>query len=255
MTSSLRGRTAVVTGGATGIGRGIAERLLGAGANVVIVGRRAESLAAAAEALDPSGARVLARAADISGRDGCHAVARDTVERFGTIDILCLNAGIYPAARLGEITEDHLREVAATNLFGTVYLLQACEAELIRGGRGRVVVTSSITGPVTGYPGWSVYGASKAAQLGFVRSVALELAPYGVTVNAVLPGKIEIEATSEQDPDYVARATRAIPVGRLGTPRDVAAAVAFLASEDAGFITGQSLVVDGGQVLPETPYL
>jgi 3-oxoacyl-[acyl-carrier protein] reductase len=115
-----------------------------------------------------------------------------------------------------------------------------------------VVVTSSITGPITGFPGWSHYAASKAGQVGFVRTAAIELAPDGVTVNAVLPGNIRTEGVDALGADYVTEMTSAIPQGRLGSVADIAFAVLFLASDEAAFITGQTLVVDGGQVLPES---
>jgi 3-oxoacyl-[acyl-carrier protein] reductase len=114
------------------------------------------------------------------------------------------------------------------------------------------VVTSSITGPITGYPGWSHYGASKAGQLGFIRTAAIELAPLNITINAVLPGNIRTEGVEALGPDYMAKMTSAIPARRLGSVEDVAYAALFLASDEAGFISGQTIVVDGGQVLPES---
>jgi 3-oxoacyl-[acyl-carrier protein] reductase len=119
-------------------------------------------------------------------------------------------------------------------------------------GRGRIVVTSSITGPTTGFPGWSHYGASKAAQLGFIRTAAIELAPKKITINAVLPGNVITEGLEAQGQDYLDTMSASIPLRRLGTPADIGHAALFFASEEAGYITGQTLVVDGGQVLPES---
>ncbi|MER6626452.1 SDR family oxidoreductase, partial [Streptomyces sp. NPDC000931] len=116
---------------------------------------------------------------------------------------------------------------------------------------GRVVITSSITGPLTGYSGWTHYGATKAAQLGFMRSAALELAPRGITVNAVLPGNVRTEGLNDMGPEYLERMRAAIPLGRVGEVEDIAATCLFLAGPGASFITGQAIVVDGGQVLPE----
>jgi 3-oxoacyl-[acyl-carrier protein] reductase len=130
--------------------------------------------------------------------------------------------------------------------------VQACLDALATSGRGRVILTSSITGPITGYPGWSHYGASKAAQLGFMRSAAIELAPHRITVNAVLPGNIVTEGLSDLGPDYRADMERSIPMGHLGEVEDIAHACLFFASDEASYITGQSLVVDGGQILPES---
>jgi 3-oxoacyl-[acyl-carrier protein] reductase len=131
--------------------------------------------------------------------------------------------------------------------------VQACLDALTASGRGRVILTSSITGPITGFPGWSHYGASKAAQLGFMRTAAIELAPHAITVNAVLPGNIFTEGLAEMGQEYIAGMTRAIPAGALGTPEDIGYLAAFLASREAGYITGQAIAVDGGQVLPESP--
>lgn len=114
-------------------------------------------------------------------------------------------------------------------------------------------MTSSITGPITGYPGWAHYGASKAAQLGFMRTAAIELAPYGITVNAVQPGNIATEGLDGLGEEYLAQMARCIPMKRLGTPEDIGAAVLFFASKEAQYVTGQALVVDGGQILPESP--
>ena len=117
----------------------------------------------------------------------------------------------------------------------------------------RVVITASITGPLTGYPGWSHYAASKAGQLGFMRAACLEWAKYGITVNAVLPGNIMTEGLAELGEDYFKSMTASIPIGRMGTVEDVGHAALFLASNEAGFITGQTIVVDGGQTVPECP--
>ena len=139
----------------------------------------------------------------------------------------------------------------AVNLRAAMLAVRACLEPMERAGGGRIVLTSSITGPITGYPGWAHYGASKAAQLGFMRTAAIELARLRVTINAVLPGNIYTEDTDELD-DHVRSMKRSIPLGRLGTVDDVASAVLFLASDEAGYITGQAIVVDGGQVLPES---
>jgi 3-oxoacyl-[acyl-carrier protein] reductase len=174
-------------------------------------------------------------------------------ERLGGVDVLCANAGVFPSARLADITEDTMDQVLGTNVKGTVFSVQACLPALARSGRGRVILISSITGPVTGYPGWTGYGASKAAQLGFMRTAAIELAPSNITVNALLPGNIVTENTAGAGPDYEAKMAASIPLGRLGTVEDIGYAALFLASEEAGYITGQSLILDGGQVLPEVP--
>ena len=138
------------------------------------------------------------------------------------------------------------------NVKGTFFIVQAALSPLTASGHGRVVVTSSITGPITGYPGWSHYGASKAAQLGFIRTAAMELAPKQITINAVLPGNIVTEGLADMGQEYLDSMASAIPAGRLGTVADIGNAALFFATDEAAYITGQTLVVDGGQVLPES---
>jgi 3-oxoacyl-[acyl-carrier protein] reductase len=249
MFSSFAGTSVVVTGGGKGIGRGIAQVFASAGANVTITGRDEKALAAAAGAL---GAGTLTVAADASRPDGCRRVAQAAVERFGGIDVLCANAGIFPKARLADMTEAQFDEVFDTNVKGTFFSVQSCLPALAASGRGRVIVTSSITGPITGFPGWSHYAASKAAQLGFIRTAAIELAVRRITVNAVLPGNIVTEGLGDLGADYLNQMQASIPLGRLGDVADIGYACLFLASLEAGYITGQTIVVDGGQVLPES---
>ena len=248
--SSLQGRSVIVTGGGRGIGRGIASAFAKAGAKVLITGRDASVLATAVDEIGEKASYVVA---DVSNYEDCRRMAGTAEQRHGGIDVLCANAGIFPEARLEVMTPDDLASVMSTNLTGTVFAVQACLGALTQSGRGRVVVTSSITGPHTGYPGWSHYGASKAAQLGFVRSAALELAPRGITINAVLPGNIITEGLHAMGSEYLAAMAASVPQGRLGSVADVGSAAVFFASLEAGYITGQSLIVDGGQVLPESP--
>jgi 3-oxoacyl-[acyl-carrier protein] reductase len=150
------------------------------------------------------------------------------------------------------MTPEQLEEVLGVNLKGTFYAVQAALPALEQSGHGRVIVTSSITGPITGYTGWSHYGASKAGQLGFIRSAALELAKARITVNAVLPGNIITEGLGDLGEDYLRTMEASIPLGRLGSIEDIAHAALFLASDEASYITGQTLVVDGGQTIPES---
>jgi 3-oxoacyl-[acyl-carrier protein] reductase len=178
-------------------------------------------------------------------------MARTAAERHGGIDVLCANAGIFPKADLVDMTRKDLDGILATNLYGTVFAIQACLPWLEESGRGRIVLTSSITGPVTGDPGWSHYGATKAAQLGFMRTAAMELAAKSITINAVLPGNVESEGLDDLGQDYLDRMTAGIPLRRLGKPEEIGHAALFFATPEAGYITGQTLVVDGGQILPE----
>ena len=247
MFTPLTGRTVLVTGGTKGIGKGIAGVFARAGANVVVVGRDRERGEAAAAEL--GGAYV---SADVGRTDDCDRMAAETVERFGGIDVLCANAGVFPDTKLEDMSEADIDAIFATNVKGTILSVKACLPGLERSGHGRVVVTSSITGPVTGYPGWSHYGATKAAQLGFLRTAAIELAAKGITINAVMPGNIETEGLDELGPEYRQKMESSIPQRKLGTVEDIGYAALFLATDEAGYITGQTIVVDGGQVLPES---
>ena len=250
MFTPLTGRTVLVTGGTKGIGKGIARVFVHAGANVVVVGRGAETGEAAAEEL---GSRAAFVAADVGVAADCERMAAETVERFGGIDVLCANAGVFPDAKLEDMTEEDIDAIFATNVKGTMLSVKACMGELERSGNGRVVLTSSITGPITGYPGWCHYGATKAAQLGFLRTAAIELAPKGITINAVMPGNIETEGLDELGPEYRHAMESTIPQKKLGKVEDIGYAALFFATDEAAYITGQTIVVDGGQVLPESP--
>ena len=177
---------------------------------------------------------------------------RPPCSRYGGIDILCANAGIFPSAKLGEMTAADFEHVIRTNLTGTFNSVSAVLPAMKSRQSGRIVITSSITGPITGFAGWSHYGASKAGQLGFMRSAAIELAPWNITVNAVLPGNIVTEGLDGLGKDYFDAMEASIPMKRLGSVSDIANAALFFCSDEAGYVTGQTLVVDGGQVLPET---
>jgi 3-oxoacyl-[acyl-carrier protein] reductase len=151
------------------------------------------------------------------------------------------------------MTASDVDRIVAVNLRGTILSVRACLPAMEKARWGRIVLTSSITGPLTGHAGWSHYGATKAAQLGFMRTAAIELAPHGITINAVLPGNIATEGLGGISDEYAGDVLQRIPLGRLGTVREVAHAAFFLATQEAGYITGQTIVVDGGQVLPEWP--
>jgi 3-oxoacyl-[acyl-carrier protein] reductase len=249
----VTGRSVLVTGGTKGIGKGIARVFAGAGANVVVVGRGEDAARAAAQELGAlGGGRVEYVLADVATGQGCQDAAVTAADRFGGIDVLCANAGIFPDRKIAEMTEADLDEVLGTNVKGTVLAVQACLPYLAASGRGRVILTSSITGPVTGFPGWSHYGASKAAQLGFMRTAAIELAPHRITVNAVLPGNVATEGLAELGDDYRATMEASIPLKRLGEVDEIGYAALFFASDQASYVTGQALVVDGGQILPES---
>ena len=252
MFTPIDGRTVLVTGGTRGIGKGIAGVFARAGANVVVNGRDADTGEAAVQDLSGQGGEVAYVGGDVGKAADCERLAEAAAARFGGVDVLCANAGIFPDVKLADMTEDDIDAIFATNVKGCMLTVKACVPHLERTGRGRVILTSSITGPVTGYPGWSHYGATKAAQLGFLRTACIELAPKGITVNAVMPGNVYSEGLDELGEDYLTSMTDSIPLGRLGKVEEIGAAVLFLATDEAAFITGQTIIVDGGQVLPES---
>ncbi len=249
MFKSLAGQTVIVTGASKGIGKGIAKCFAGAGLKVLVVSRHLAEAEAAARDI---GGTASGFAADVTKPEDCAAMAKAAIERYGSIDVLCANAGIFPAVKLANMTVDDFDLVMNTNLKGTFLSVSAVLPEMKAKKRGRIVVTSSITGPITGFPGWSHYGASKAGQLGFMRTAAIELAPWNITINAVMPGNIRTEGLDGLGEDYIASMTASIPQKRLGSVADIGNAALFFASEEAGYITGQMLVIDGGQILPES---
>ncbi len=252
MFTSLKGRSVIVTGASKGIGRGIARRFGAAGCQVLVVSRKLVEAEAVAAEITTAGGVAEALSADVTLPADMRAMAYAAVNSFGAIDILCANAGIFPASPIGSMTESDFDLVMDTNLKGTFLAVSACLPAMKVKKNGRIILTSSITGPVTGYPGWAHYGASKAGQLGFMRTAALEFAPYGITVNAVLPGNIATEGLADMGEEYVRGMEASIPMRRLGSVTDIANAALFFASDEAGYITGQSLVIDGGQILPES---
>ncbi|MFC5068935.1 3-oxoacyl-ACP reductase FabG [Flaviflagellibacter deserti] len=250
MLKSLQGRTVIVTGGSKGIGRGIAKRFGLAGLNVLVVSRNLQEAQKVAAEIGPHASGF---AGDVSTAEACEAMAAAALDRYGSIDVLCANAGIFPAAKLGDMTVADFDHVIGTNLRSTFLTVSAVLPAMKAKGMGRIVLTSSITGPITGYPGWSHYGASKAGQLGFMRTAAIELAPFNITVNAVMPGNIMTEGMEGMGSEYIEKTAASIPMKRLGVVDDIANAALYFASEEANYVTGQTIVVDGGQVLPENP--
>lgn len=249
---SMTGKSVVVTGASKGIGKGIARVFARAGAKVLVVARNGTAAEAAAQELAQSGSSVSAFSADVTKLPEMEAAAKAAADRHGGIDVLCANAGIFPQARLEEMTAEQWDEVVDTNLKGSFLSVKACVPYLKKAGEGRIILTSSITGPITGFPGWSHYGATKAGQLGFMRTACIELAKYGITVNAVMPGNIVTEGLQGLGEDYLKTMAASIPLKRLGSVEDIGHAALFFASKEAGFITGQSIIVDGGQILPES---
>ncbi|MEE4238848.1 MAG: 3-oxoacyl-ACP reductase FabG [Anderseniella sp.] len=249
MLTSIKGKSVIVTGASKGIGKGIARVFANQGAKVMIVGRDAGAAAATAKEI---GNDAQSFPADVADWDQSQAMAKATADAFGGIDILCANAGVYPQTKIEEMDPAEWDQVMATNLRGNFLSVKACLPWLKKSGEGRVVLTSSITGPQTGFPGWSHYGATKSGQLGFMRTACIELAKYGITVNAVLPGNIITEGLEGLGDDYLKTMAASIPLKKLGRVEDIGNAALFLASREAGYITGQTIIVDGGQILPES---
>jgi 3-oxoacyl-[acyl-carrier protein] reductase len=181
-------------------------------------------------------------------------MVKETFTQYGKIDILCHNAGIYPNVRLENMTLEEWQNVIDVNLTGTFLAVKGCIPLMKAQGGGKIVITSSISGPHTGLPGFSHYTASKGGVAGFIRTAAIELAKYKININAVEPGNIMTEGLDANGTEYINNMIRAIPLGRLGTPEDIAHAILFLASKEASYITGQNLIIDGGQTLPESHF-
>jgi 3-oxoacyl-[acyl-carrier protein] reductase len=250
--ASIRGKSVVVTGASKGIGKGIARVFASNGAKVLVLARDARAAEAAATELTNAGGTAFAFAADVGDLSAMEAAAKAAADRHGGLDVLCANAGIFPGARIEDMSPQQWDETLATNLKGTFLSVKACLPYLKQSPQGRVILTSSITGPITGIPSFAHYGASKAGQLGFMRTACLELAKYGITVNAVLPGNILTESMAGLGEEYLRANLASVPLKRLGKPEDIGNAALFLATEEAAYITGQTIIVDGGQIIPES---
>lgn len=243
------GQTVLVTGGAQGIGRGIVEAFADSGAHVLIADLRLDTAQALADELNASGLSAEAVGIDLADREAIAAL----LAGLPRLDVLIHNAAYFPLTPFAEITPEMLERTLAVNLSALFWLTQAALPLFTRQGGGNVLVTSSVTGPRVAFPGLSHYAASKAGVNGFIRSAALELAPLKIRVNGVEPGMIRTPAMDNLgDSQLNARIAAAVPLGRLGEPEDIAGAMLFLASEHARYITGQTLIVDGGATLPET---
>ena len=247
MTGRLAGKTALVIGAARGIGKGVALRFVEEGANLVLADWEAEAGQATADEL---GARFIH--ADISRFADAEASVALALSEFGRLDIIVQNAGVYPWQLIEDTSSEDWDRVMGVNLRGCFHAAKAALKPMKAQGYGRILFTSSITGPHVTSPGHGHYGATKAGINGFIRSAALEFAGFGITVNGVEPGNIMTEGIQEgRGDEHIASMLAAIPLGRLGSVRDVANAFLFLASEEASYITGTTIVVDGGQLLPE----
>ncbi|MDR0217639.1 MAG: SDR family oxidoreductase [Enterobacteriaceae bacterium] len=243
---NLTGKIVFISGGTKGIGKGIAQVFKQAGAVTLISGT------------DKTNGEIIAKELgveffplDVADQAACKRVIDEIVEKYGRLDILCSNAGIFPQHYLKEMAVEDWDRVFNINLKGTFLLVQAALNVMEKQQYGRVILTSSVTGELVGMPGYSHYGASKAGQLGFMRSAALEYASQGITINSIMPGMIMTEGLQAFGEEVLQQVQQVVPMKTLGAPEDIGYTACFLASDEAKYITGQTIVVDGGQVLPE----
>jgi 3-oxoacyl-[acyl-carrier protein] reductase len=247
MTGRLHNKVALIFGAARGIGAGIAERFAEEGAKIVIADMEVDVGKETANRIN--GTFV---ACNLSKPDEIEAAVASTVKIHDRLDILVQNAGIFPLNNIADISVEEWDHVLAVNLRGTFLAARAAYAIMKKQNYGRMVFTSSITGPRVTAPGHGHYSASKAGINGFIKAAALEFSMHNVTVNGVEPGNIMTDGMKlHRSKEYIKMMEDGVPLGRLGTPRDVANAALFLASDDADYITGTTIIVDGGQTLPE----
>jgi 3-oxoacyl-[acyl-carrier protein] reductase len=247
MAGRIQDKVALIIGAARGIGKGIAQRFAEEGARLVLADSEDEAGQATAKELG-----ALFIHTDISKMADAEAAVALAVDKYGRLDIIVQNAGIYPWQLIENTSPEDWDRVMGVNLRGSFNAARAALVPMKAQGAGRMLFTSSITGPHVTSPGHGHYSATKAGINGLIRSAALEFSGYGITVNGVEPGNIMTEAIQlHRGPEFIKGMEDSIPLGRLGTPRDVANAFLFLASDDAAYITGTTIVVDGGQLLPE----
>ena len=245
---NLAGRIALVTGASQGIGRACALELARAGATVAVAARNEAKLAAVVAEIEAAGGQGAAFGLDLASEESIKSCAKAVLERFGKVEILVNNAGITRDGLMMAMKRADWDDVLGTNLTGSFLLTQAVLRPMLKNRWGRIINISSVVGR-TGQGGQVNYAASKAGLIGLTRSLAREVASRGITVNAVAPGYIETAMTAVLTDDQRTAMTQHIPLGRAGTDGDIAGAVSFLASEQAAYITGHTLDVNGGMYM------
>ena len=245
ISTDLGGQVAIVTGAGKGLGRAIAESLAGAGAKIACVDVNTETLAETVGAITDAGGMADAYACDVTDSRRVTEVVGQVAKKHGGLQILVNNAGITRDGMILRMKDDQWDSVLNINLRGTFLFIRAAAKPMMKGRRGRIINIASVSGLI-GNAGQANYSASKAGVIGLTRTVAMELAGRNITVNAVAPGFIATDMTAKLGEEIVEGVKERIPLGRLGEPRDIADAVLFLASDAAGFITGQVLTIDGG---------
>ena len=250
----LQDKVAIITGAGQGIGEGIASVFADEGAKVVVATRTEKNGSETVDKIRAAGGEAILITCDIGAADSARKVVEKTVAEYGRLDIMVHNAASFAMGTLEEYKEEDMEESFSVNLKACIRLSAACIPHFKQRKQGRLLFTSSVTGPRVAYPGLSYYAASKSGVNGFIRNAALELARDGITVNGVEPGYIRTPAMELlTDEEGIKQMEYYIPNGHLGVPEDIAYAMLYLASDEAAYVTGQTIVVDGGSTLPESP--
>lgn len=250
----LEGKIAVIVGASKGIGKAIAQVFAEQGAKLFLVSRDINLLNQVVDEIKRKGGTAIGFQGDVKRKSDMDAMAKEAHRAFGRIDILCFNTGIYPRVAFIDMVEEEWDEVIDTNLKGAFFAIKACVPFMINQMGGRILLTSSVSGPQVGLPLHAHYTASKAGLNGLMLTIAIELAKYNILVNGVEPGVIWSEGVEAAGENYIETMKKAIPLKNLGQPRDIANAMLYLASDECQFMTGQTLILDGGQLLPESQF-